>query len=495
MSGLDPLAAALVTLTLSKGDSALELGIPANVLQAQLRIGDLLDAIVLPPQNGLDLIEILGQQIVAQLPPDVHPGERLVLQVTGFSGNQLYVRNLGRPDPQNPPNTVNMVLAKSNENVGFIDAPPTCHPERVEAPISEAEDRTQQRSPIAPPRAVFVAASVRQATPPPASRTLPVAIRAQVQNAVRVVAELLKAVRVPDTPFTRTAAAIAPQAPARIPSVLQRLEAALPKESADPRVATLKTLIAFTSQISPANEETLPAQIASYVSNVVEGAEPKMQQLLTALAAKATPHSVVQFTMARAHAAERAAAIEHDLKSVVLSLLRDPARTRTPALTQALNETLVTLTGTQFNALSNQTQAPAAFTLTLPAIYHEGGKPAQIRISRDGTSHGQKMDADNFHVAFVLDTANLGTVAIDLQTVGRAVKVDVKTEGQTAASRFAVTLDSLRSRLETLRYRVTSANASVVPSTSTVKRSPVCHREVSNDPDVAEGKRNLDLRA
>jgi hypothetical protein len=276
------------------------------------------------------------------------------------------------------------------------------------------------------------------------------------------VSDLLKGVRVPDTPFTRTAAAIAPQAPSRISSVLQRLDAALPKESPDPRIATLRTLIAFTSRIDVANEETLPAQISSYVSNVVEGAEPKLQQMLSALAktpAHLGQHGVV---VARAHAAERAAAIDHDLKSVVLSLLRDPGTARTPALTQALNETLLTLTGTQFNALSNQAQSPGTLSLSLPVFYRDGGKPAQIRISRDGQSRSEKMDADNFHVAFVLDTANLGTVAIDLQTVGRAVKVEVKTEGRGAASRFSETLGSLRVRLESLRYRVTSAKAAAV---------------------------------
>jgi hypothetical protein len=378
----------------------------------------------------------------------------------------------------------------------------------VEGRLSEVEARMQ---PIAPPRSVFVAASIRQppatftprvpqaspASAPPlpsvdariaaakataaqaipsaptqtsAAATLPANIRAQVQNAVRQIAQqtvrtvsdLLKGVRVPDTPFTRTAAAIAPQAPSRISSVLQRLDAALPKESVDPRVATLRILIAFTSRIDPANEETLPAQISSYVSNVVEGAEPKLQQMLSALAktpAHLGQHGVV---VARAHAAERAAAIDHDLKSVVLSLLRDPGTARTPALTQALNETLLTLTGTQFNALSNQAQSPGTLSLSLPVFYRDGGKPAQIRISRDGQSRSEKMDADNFHVAFVLDTANLGTVAIDLQTVGRAVKVEVKTEGRGAASRFSETLGSLRVRLESLRYRVTSAKAAAV---------------------------------
>jgi hypothetical protein len=519
MSGLDP-SAILLNDLVTLIDATLTLGVPTEVLQAQISVGDLLSATVLAPQNGQDLIEILGQRVIAQLPPDVHPGETLVLQVTGFSGNQILVRNLGQADPQNPPPTVNVTL---------IAPKPT-----VEAP---APPQNQQQPPVSPPREVFVAASVRQVSPPvtpqagapprlpghldariAAAQTSPaktpsiqtssaqtpplqtparaasltaaaIPVRAQVQSAVqqiaqqvvRTVSDLLKTIRVPDIPLTRTAAAVAAQAPVRLPSVLQRLDAALPRESADPRVATLKTLIAFTARINPASEQTLPAQISSYVSHVVEGAEPKLQQQLQALAQTVptelqtpqTPLSLhdrvseaisqtVSHVASHARAAERAIAIEHDLKSLVLSLLRQPGPMRTPALTQALNETFITLTAAQLNVLSTNAQDPGTVALTLPVFYHEGGKPAQIRISKDAQSRTSKLDADNFHVAFVLDTAHLGTVAIDLQTTGRTVQIDVKTEGERAASRFAQTIDSLRRRLEDLRYRVGSAKAAAL---------------------------------
>jgi hypothetical protein len=81
----------------------------------------------------------------------------------------------------------------------------------------------------------------------------------------------------------------------------------------------------------------------------------------------------------------------------------------------------------------------------------------------------------------------LGTVAIDLQTTGRNVNVNVKTESKTAAERFSDSLSSLRSRLEDLRYRVASAAASAV------KAEP---RPAPQNARV-EGARNrgLDLRA
>lgn len=534
-------------------EAAINLGVSAEILQAQISTGDILAAKILPAQNGQDLIEILGQSVAAQLPPGIHPGETVLLQVTGFSGTQIFVRNLGTPDPRNPLPVSDVVLA-----------PPESETPPVQTP--QPQQSQQSQPPVSPPRAVFVAASVRQApqagaqafaipsagalvegieariaaaqaakfapiasAPPqpaaaqPASPKAPlivprspVTVAAQnpaitvVQRAVQTVSEFLRAARLPDTPFTRMAATIAPQAPERLPSVLQRLDSALPRASDDARVSTLRTLIGFTARLNPANAETLRAQISSYVSNVIEGVEVKLGQLLQAHAqteqaaqsqpaqnggrqtanapAPAAGAQTLPSTVAQARVAERSAAIAHDLKSVVLSLLRDPAATRTSAMTQALSETLITLTGVQVNALSSNQQNPGTFNLALPVYYHEGGKPAQVRISREGQSRAAKLDADNFHVAFVLDTANLGTVAIDLQTTGRTVKVDVKTENKVSAGRFADTLGTLRGRLEDLRYRVASAAASALPAPA--KKEPAGATAAPR-----ETQRGLDLQA
>ncbi len=158
-------------------------------------------------------------------------------------------------------------------------------------------------------------------------------------------------------------------------------------------------------------------------------------------------------------------------------------------MTQALTETLVTLTGVQVNALSSNQQNPGIMTFMLPVYYHEGGKPAQLRISRDAESRAAKMDGDNFHVAFVLDTANLGTVAIDLQAAARTVKIDVKTDRASAAARFSDSLSSLRTRLEDLRYRVASAVANVLPSAPAHKNGNTVSTSAPRE------KRGLDLRA
>lgn len=613
MSGLDPLAAITARIAAAEAamlEAAINLGISADVLQAQISTGDILAAKILPPQNGQDLIELLGQRVSAQLPPGVHPGETLLLQVTGFAGTQMYVRNLGTPDPRNPLPVTDIVLASPENGASAQTAvlstmrtgePSTpAPPPAAQEPEPAQNPATSQPPPISPPRAVFVAASVRQAPqsqatpvqnaqapsiptpsaiiegveariaaaqaaklPPlvaapaqnagapaqtsapkravtlpqaPATPLIPArgtsvqsAAASAVQRVVQTVSEFLRAARLPDTPFTRMAATIAPHAPERLPSVLQRLEATLPRVSDDARISTLRTLIGFTARLNPANAETLRAQISSYVSNVIEGVEAKLAQLLeahthaTALQAalpaaqQSQPAQSSQSpqpaqhgqaaqaqqpqapddsqplspTVAQARVAERSAAISHDLKSVVLSLLRDPPATRTTAMTQALSETLITLTGAQVNALSGNQQNPGTLTFSLPVYFHEGGKPSQIRISRDAESRAAKMDADNFHVAFVLDTANLGTVAIDLQTTGRTVKVDVKTENKPAAERFADTLSSLRGRLEDLRYRVASAVASALPSAAAPPK-PVTG---ANGAPSAEKKRGLDLQA
>jgi hypothetical protein len=508
MSGLDPLALAglannvVAAAELAFIEAALDLGVSADVLHAQLSVGDFLTATVLPAQNGHDVLEIFGRPVAAQLPPDVRPGETLVLQITGFSGNRIVVRNMGPHDPENPVRTVTLQLPPAATRTQTESEPLPPAPQQTAAPQAS-------RTPLSPPREVLLAASIRPALTTAVQQTVHAAQQAAnaVQRAVRSAGDVLKAIRVPDTPFTRTAAAIAPQAPARLPTVLQRLEAALPRESEDPRIATLRTLIAFTARMNPANEETLPAQLAAYVSHVIEGSETKLQQLLQAHvesdAAMPKPQPVVEapvqqtgapqaqpaepqamqaqstqtqstqtpppqaapvearrtMHLSQARVVERAQAAQHDLKSVVLSLLRDPQIVRTPTLSQALNETLITLTGTQLNVLSANAQDPATVSFAIPLFYHEGGKPAYLRIGRDSQSRGAKLDADNFHVAFVLDTAHLGTVAIDLESTGRAVKVHVKTERAAAASRFADSLNSLRSRLEQLRYRVTSAAA------------------------------------
>lgn len=479
---------------LSAAAADLTLGIPLELLGTQVRVGDVLAAMVLPPQNGLDLLEILGQTIAAHLPPTVRPAEQLLLQVTQINPNQIVVRNLGPVDPAKPlpPEVVQPAPAPQP---GAAPLPP-----RPSAQLPNA-----QPSPVAPPRAVFVAASVVRTQPPvqpgrpaqpaaahvaavearinaaraavpqkpvPVPAPAPAQVRAPLQPArglppqaavpVRTAAvpragtpeHLLQAVRIAQTPAALTAARAAIDAVRRLPEVLARLERALAPVTGDARTATLRTLAAFVARIDPRNEETLPHQIASYVSHVLDGAEKKIVSLVRAHRESADPPIVSQ-----AKVLERSAALEHNAKSLVLSLLSRAPAQHTPELAQALRDAATTLGGAQLHALAQNTQSPDAISFALPLFFHEGGQPAQLSIRRDGSNAKAPLDGDNFHVAFVLDTSALGTVSVELQSSGRSVSVNVRTENERHVPAFKTTLADLVVRLEKLRYRVSRTTA------------------------------------
>ncbi len=499
MSAFDPLAA-IAQQVVAAADAAVfeaTFTLGEGEQRIPLAVGQIVEAVVLPPRDGHDAIEVFARTVPAQLPPNVRPGDPLRLQVTALRGSQIIVRTIEAPQaaaavkaPTSPSAAVFVAASvrppATRAAAGSalpIAAAQTSKPtaprfagaagssaRTLDARIAAAQTKTRvtQPSTIAP--SVVVRAQGRQA------------VQSVVQHAARTVGDLLRSLRVPDTPVTRIAAAIAPRAAEKLPAVLARLAQALPEHSVDSRIDTLKTLIAFTATLDPSNEETLAAQISAYVSNAVEGAEPKVAQLLHALAHTSAQPPVLSL-QAHARAAERTFAVQHDLKTLVLSLLREPRTARAPELTRALNETVITLTGTQLNALASNEQAgsPNAVALSLPLFYREGGKPAHIRISGDPNQGGAQVDGDNFHIAFVLDTAHLGMVSIDLQTAGRIVNVDVRTERQPAASMFAKSLSALRDRLESLRYRVNSAKAAALPARAV--RAPAIRAPRSTEVD------------
>lgn len=601
MTAFDPLAAIQADAALAQSAiAAIDLGVQIEILQSQLSIGDLITATILPPQGGSDLLSFLGQTVLAQLPPGINPGESLLLQVTGFQGNNILVRNIGVVDPNNPPPTVTVTLppaepgtpaqatlttiVQPDEPAAPDNASPksvtqsAAQPPAVQTPVPQTPSLPSQ---VAPSRAVFVAASVKPAAPAPdapfprtvtpipielgdaeelhveariiATRAAAIDIAdvvnqppqkpaAQSQPAPAVAAQaaapaarppqapvvppritpagsapaaperaqaiapelaLLARLRIPPLPFTLGAARLASNAAAILPRALARLDAALAAVAdGDARASTLRTIAAFISRLDPSNARgTLPEQLMAYVSNVVDSAEGKLAAIVRALSAEAqeplpeaqaapapaappeaaattnapptSAPSDVQGEMQQQQvnppvalapqAAERAVALQYDLKAAIVSMIDAPARSAPPALTAALGETLAAVTGVQLNVLNAQNADPNAIVIPLPVFYHDGGRPAQLRISRDAPNGRDKLDADNFHIAFVLDTKSLGTVAVDVQTASRSVSINVKTEGPTAAERFKETFGDLRGRLEQLRYRVASIAASVAP--------------------------------
>lgn len=170
--------------------------------------------------------------------------------------------------------------------------------------------------------------------------------------------------------------------------------------------------------------------------------------------------------MPAATAVERAAALSVDLKRTVSAVAADPA---TPsAAAPAIAGALTALTAVQLAAAQALAANPDGLAFSLPLVTEHGPASAWISVKRDPAQpRGGPVDPASFRIAFVLDTVHCGTVAIDLVTVGREVTVDVRTEAAPAMRAFRDALGGLTARLESLRYRVASAGASV-GTTSTI---------------------------
>lgn len=421
--------------------------------------------------------------------------------------------------PTRPGITTQFTSAVSRANV----APPPAVESRAAQPVARSEAgrapaaaATANTSPAAVPRGGIVApaepssiearvAASRATLPPPAAPgAAPLDTQGAVRPAQRFVAPpqiapkgtgapvvpptraaglaafaepatLLRALKLPVTPSTTAAAALALQRPDRLPAALAALEAALPPASDDAHLATLRTLLPFVGRIDP-RSPALATQIAAFVEHVVDGAEPKLATLLAAsreaAGVAAAPGSPPQAPLPAAVVAERSAALGADLKQTLLAVAADPA---TPAaLGPSLAGALTALTAVQVHAAQTLAAYPDGLSFAIPLATQHGAANAHITVKRDAPQgRGVPLDGENFRIAFVLDTAHVGTVAIDLVTVGREVTVDVRADSAPAMRAFRDRLGTLTTRLESLHYRVASAGASLGPtSTVTVDAPP-----------------------
>ena len=381
--------------------------------------------------------------------------------------------------PAAEPSSIEARVAASRATVAPPDAP-----DSAPGPAAPAGTRPAQPF-VAPPQ--ITPKPVLGAPPPhmPLPKIAP-ALRATGLDAFAQPVALLRALKLPVTPSTTAAATLALQRPNHLPAALAALEAALPAASDDARVATLRTLLAFVGRIDP-RSPALATQIAAYVEHVVDGTEPKLATLLAATqeAARAAPaeepaggvRSAVTAQTSQppplpaAVVAERGAALSADLKQTLLAVAADPA---TPAsLAPSLAGALTALTAVQVHAAQTLAAHPDGLSFTIPLATQHGQANAQITVKRDAPQgRGARLDGENFRIAFVLDTAHFGTVAIDLVTVGRDVTVDVRTDSAPAMRAFRDQLGTLTTRLESLRYRVASAGASVGPTSVVAGDAP-----------------------
>ena len=445
-------------------------------------------AIAQPPAASV-AVPVLAAEITADAPapPVTIPFEDVPLAVASVPPPGVgFTTAVSRANvaPQSDDAARPQAVAATPQRAPFVVA---SEPTSIEARMATARATIQQLAAASVVRATLVA--VPRAAPPPAMIDAPqIAMRTASARPTGLSAytqpvALLRALRLPVTPSTVAAATTALAKPERLPAALAALERALPADTDDPQVATLRTLLAFVGRLDP-RSPVLAAQIAAYVDHVVEGAEPKLATLLAAARAASPDEPVAAnapsamtprvsappppppLPLPAAVAAERSAALSVDLKQTLLNLAADP---ETPAvLGPSLTGALTALTALQLNAAQTLAARPDGIALTLPIATEYGVATARISIRRDAPDgRGEPVDAENFRIAFVLDTVNYGTVAIDVVTVGREVTVDVRTEAAPAMRAFRDALGGLTARLESLRYRVASAGASV-GTTSTI---------------------------
>ena len=301
---------------------------------------------------------------------------------------------------------------------------------------------------------------------------------------------LLRALRIPVTPTALTFAKLVTTQPQQVATALRALESALP-ESDDPRITTLRTLAAFVGTLEP-DSPTFTTQVASYLSHVSVGPESKLlsalapqqpgvQQAADETAASgnaATTAAAAQpldETAAAAHVAERLTAADADLKTQLVALL-SPAQPE-----NALGDTgavvarnaLTALVASQLGTLASQQSQPPSWTFTVPITIDQQVYPAQVKVSRDKPEgKNEPLTADDFHIAFILDTKRFGTVAIDVHAVQRSVSVAVRTDRPSAATTFKAGLAQLGERLQTMKYNVKSLDAATTKTKAETVAAP-----------------------
>jgi len=382
------------------------------------------------------------------------------------------------------PQTIEARLASSHLTLPAAPRPPGAgSPQRPAAPgIPPRPPVITRSSAILPQTAaggVSAAAAAARSTaasppaPPPGALPTP-----RGPAAFSEPAALLRGLRIPVTAANLAAARLALEFPEKVPAALSALERAL-SDSSDPRLATLKTLTSFLARLDP-RSPVFAAQIAAFVDHVVTGREARLVQLSPmalpedegADAAEEpvgtdVPAGPVGAPNAERNAALRAA-LDYDFKSQLLAAAAEGGNDATPqgaALERALSGALAAITALQLSAASTLAARPDGLNLCIPVALPDGFVQARVRIGRDAPGGAAiPLDGDNFHIAFVLETHRLGTVAIELKTVGRAVALSVKTEAALTQRIFSRALGLLSERLEKLRYHVTSAEAVVAPA-------------------------------
>lgn len=450
-------------------------------------------------------------------------------QAAGPMPNASSAQTTRPPFPPAPAASVPVEAEEIARSVAAASAPLT-EEAAVEARLAAA--RAARLLPGTPPPVRSARSNLPSqptAPPPPSSaeHVAPTPQRAPSMVPLTAEERVLARLGIPRSTLAAGAVRILQEAAAALPRLAARLESLLPEHPERPPLLVLRTVLPFAARIDPSKPAALPEQIAAYVEHVVEGPEGKLSGLVRLLQAalpeiqtpaSPQPHDAASQPpgrqptpttrtplpsaaavplqvptesasetatasgqprapqsapiVAQAQVQERLAALAHDVKTALFAVQRDPPPDATPAFTAAVGDTLAAMTAVQMSVLDQLANDPRAFVIPLPIVFKEGGRPVELRIERDAPGRRGPLDGDDFRIAFVLETASLGMVVIDVETVGRSVRVDVKTERESAAAHVRATFGDLRERLERLRYRVAAMRAAVLPPRATSAQAP-----------------------
>jgi len=412
---------------------------------------------------GATLIYVLGRRLLAQVPPEIPIGATLQLQVLEREAGDLLLGVVHATD-----------AARSGTPFRRFA---TAAVERLFGP-SPAEEPPIVRQAETLSIDELLAVAVRGERPVRRLIDLDPQVVARSSALSQANAESLLAAQAAlerlDVPATeQTIAAALPQAnaPARLSAVLLNVSRLFDQLSPEGRIVTLRTLAEFLARVDP-QSALLESQIASFVDHIVTGGDRKLVTLLQALQVRQeSTNDEHAHLLATAHATERATALTHDLKTLLLDAL---SRQSTPvAATTLLTEALEALTATQMTALHAAKLQPRAWSFLLPIAFGTRHLSAQITVQRDAPPDALRpLDAANFHATLTLETRSLGQIRIELEAIDRVVQLSIEAPNQTATEYLQSRLEHLVTRIRRRAYTVGEATVMqrILPATVEASR-------------------------
>jgi hypothetical protein len=434
-----------------------------------VRAGQVVYGRVLSQNGDITTLDLLGQNVQAKLPIALEVGTAVPFRVIDVHNGSVEAQLMNTRPTDEPPTyspkidpslsdsatdvvrSVRRLVDLATNRIFGAAAPRANAPKVLDLSpetllrVAVRGDRPQQPLVSFEPEALAASAALSSAT----SEEL---LAAQAA---------LERLDVPATPLTIAAALPEANEPARLVSVLARMNTLLSQLSPEGRLNTLRTLAVFLSQIRP-DENPVEAQISAFVDQIAAGGENKLFELLTALSQRSENGvSAAQRLLLTARATERATSLTNDFKTQLMAVSN--ASGEDASLAAILTEALEVVTAAQLTSLNAAKTSPGAIAFVLPIMSGRTTLAAQLTVHRD-TSEGRNrpMDAENFRISFSLNTKRLGVVRIDIESVARMLRVTVEVQTTRAVEEVRAHIDALRDRLDSRGYRSVAMTAQVV---------------------------------